>query len=71
MNLCNTHTVEFRIFRGTLNRDSIIAAIQLVSNLTKYAMTHTPMECRDAAWSEVVGFEQFKELDAYCRKMGL
>ena len=71
VNLCNRNTVEFRIFRGTLNRDTIIASIQLVSNLTKYAMTHTPEECRDTTWAEVVSYEQFKELDSYCRKMGL
>lgn len=71
VNLTNTHTVEFRLFRGTLKRDTLIAAIQLVSNLTKYAMTHTPTECKRAKWSDIIAVEQFKELNAYCQAKGL
>ncbi len=71
VNLQNRNTVEIRIFKGTLKRETTIAAIQLVSNLTKYAMTHTPTECTTAEWSDVVSIEKFKELDNYCRKMGL
>lgn len=71
VNLTNRSTVEIRIFKGTLNRETTVAAIQLVSNLTKYAMTHTPTECTYAEWADVVSFEKFKELDNYCRKMGL
>lgn len=71
VNLQNSATVEFRIFRGTLKRDTLIASIQLVSNMTKYAMTHTPTECMNASWQDVVGVEQFKELKAYCEARGL
>lgn len=71
VNLNNRNTVEFRIFKGTLRRDTIIASIQLVSNLTKYAMTHTPMECRAASWADVIGFESHDELNTYCQGRGL
>lgn len=71
VNLTNYSTVEFRIFRGTLKRETLIASIQLVSNLTKYAMTHTPTECHNASWADVVSVEQFKELNSYCGKRGL
>ena len=70
-NLRNDATVEFRIFRGTLKRNTLIASIQLVSNLTKYAMTHTPTECKNATWADVVGTEQFKELNKYNAERGL
>jgi hypothetical protein len=70
-NLRNDATVEFRIFRGTLKRNTLIASIQLVSNLTKYAMTHTPTECKNATWADVVGVEQFKELNKYNTERGL
>lgn len=70
-NLCNGSTVEFRIFRGSLKRNTIIASIQLVSNLTKYAMTHTPTECKNATWADVVSIEQFKELSKYNTERGL
>ena len=71
VNLTNSSTVELRCFRGTLKRDTIIASIQLASNMTRYAMTHTPTECRNATWADVVGVEQFKELDQYNRSRGL
>lgn len=70
-NLLNTHTVEFRLFRGTLKRRTLIAAIQLVSNMTDYAMTHTPSECISATWSDIMAVAQFKELTAYCESRGL
>ena len=71
VNLTNYATVELRLFRGTLKRDTIIASIQLANNLTRYAMTHTPTECHNATWADVVGTQQFKELDAYSRTKGL
>ena len=71
VNLCNGSTVEFRIFRGTLKRDTLIASIELVCNMTKYAMEHTPSECLTATWQDVVGVEEFKELKAYCEARGL
>ena len=71
VNLTNSSTVELRCFRGTLKRDTIIASIQLASNMTRYAMTHTPTECRNATWADVVGVEQFKERDKYNSSRGL
>jgi len=71
VNLSNGETVEFRIFRGTLKRDTLIASIQLVSNLTRYAMTHTPKECLTAAWSDVLSVQEHKELKAYVLERGL
>lgn len=71
VNLCNSNTVEFRLFRGTLKRDTIIASLQLVNNMTRYAMTHTPTECYNATWVDVIAVERFAELVAYCEKRNL
>lgn len=72
INLCPDATVEFRLFRGTLKRDTLIATLQLVNNLVKYAMTHTIEECAlSAVWSDVLAVEQFKELNTYAAKRGL
>lgn len=71
VNLSNTHTVELRIFRGTLKRNTIIASLQFTSNLVKYAMTHTPTECNRATFADVLAVQSYKELDAYCRERGL
>ena len=72
INLCPSETVEFRFFRGTLKRSTIIASIQLVSNMVKYAMTHTLEECAtEAHWLDVLNIEQHKELSTYAAKHGL
>lgn len=71
VNLSNSETVEFRIFRGTLKRETLLAAIQLVSNMTRYAMTHTPKECLTATWSDVLSVQEHKELVAYALERGL
>lgn len=72
VNLCPGATVEFRLFRGTLKRDTIIATIQLVSNLTKYAMTHTIEDCAlNVTWNDVLAVEPFKELNTYSAQRGL
>ena len=71
INLTNYATVEFRMFRGTLKRSTLIATLQLVSNMTRYAAAHTPTECVHATWADVLGVEQYKELTAYCTERGL
>lgn len=65
VNFNNGGTVEFRIFRGTLKRDTIIAAIQIVHNLCKFAMTHSMTECAEANFVDIVNTNPFKELLAY------
>lgn len=71
INLQNDATIEFRIFKGTLNRDTLIASLQLVSNLCKYAMTHTTEECVGATFADIVAFQPYKELVAYSIKRDL
>lgn len=71
VNLRPTATVEFRLFRGTLRRDTILASIQLVNNMTRYAMAHTPTECHNANWADVIGLTHHEELNSYCLNRGL
>jgi len=72
VNLRNDATVEFRIFRGTLKRDTIAASLQLVNNLCKYAMTHSFKECAfEATFRDILDVEAFKELNTYAATRGL
>lgn len=66
MNLTNSSTIEFRLFRGTLKRDIIIASLQLVNNLCKYAMSHDMETCRNAVFTDIVDVHAYRELVAYC-----
>lgn len=71
VNLMNRATIEFRIFRGTLKRDTLIAAIQLVSNICEYAMTHTWDAIRTSTWADVAACKPYKEIVGYMIARGL
>lgn len=71
VNLRNEHTVEFRLFRGTLKRDTLAASLQIVSNLCKFAMTHTAAECVNATFADIINVEPTSVLIDYCVSRGL
>ena len=72
VNLTNYDTVEFRIFRGTLKRDTIVASLQLVDTLVNFARTHTPTECHTATWEDVKALgSHHTELREYMDRRGL
>lgn len=71
LNVTNAATVEFRIFRGTLRRDTIIAAIQFCNNWCDYAMTHTWDEVEDSTFAEIMRTHEYNELNQYLVQRGL
>ncbi len=71
VNLMNLATVEIRIFRGTLKRDTLIAAIQLVSNVFEYAMAHDWADIPASTWADVAAYKPHKELVNYIIARGL
>lgn len=68
VNLTNAYTVELRFNRGTLKHETILASLQLASNLTKFAMSHTVNECIDAKWSDILAVDTYAALDAYVKE---
>lgn len=71
VNVTNSATVEIRIFRGTLKRDTLIAAIQLVSNVFEYAMAHDWADIPASTWADVAAYKPYKELVDYMIARGL
>lgn len=75
VNLTNDNTVEFRIFKGTLKRERLIAAMQLVDTLIHYAMKHSVEECCDPEWADVMTYDNrgssYKELMKFNASLGL
>lgn len=71
INLCNTHTVEFRIFRGTLKRDTIIASIQWVDVLIKYCRETQLKDLFNVTWNDIFGNTKYKELTDYLKQRNL
>ena len=54
VNLCNRHTIEFRLFRGTLNLETLYATLQLVDKICFLADNLTESELMSFSWSDFV-----------------
>ena len=71
LNLSNDSTIEFRIFRGTLKYNSLIASLQLVNQICSEAFYLSDDEMRDLTWTAfVVGCSQ-PELIQYLKERRL
>jgi hypothetical protein len=64
VNLTNRHTVEFRLFRGTLRPETFFATLQLVDHLVRIAMHKPFSEIRKMSWDDLVNTD-YPELNAY------
>lgn len=68
VNVQNASTVEVRIFRGTLNPSTVIASLELVSNLALYAKENELEDCLAVTWDELVHYDEHEELTDYCSR---
>lgn len=71
VNCENAATIEFRLFNGTLKRDTLIATMQLCNSICKYAMTHSIRECLESSFLSVALYERYNELETYLIARGL
>lgn len=68
VNVRNDSTVEVRIFRGTLNPGTVLACLELVSNLALYAKENELEDCLTVTWDELVHYGEHEELTDYCSR---
>lgn len=71
INLCNTNTVEFRLFRGTLVEGTLKATLQFVSNLVSYCKKASLADVQEASWEDVSRFVEYPELTEYLKQRNL
>lgn len=71
INLCNYNTIEFRIFRGTLKYNTLIATLQMVEHICKTAMELTDEEITSLSWPEFVADIEYEELIQYLKERRL
>ncbi|MCR4644079.1 MAG: amidoligase family protein [Oscillospiraceae bacterium] len=71
VNLCNYHTIEFRLFRGTLKLNTILATLQLVNHICDTALYLTDQELQSLSWSEFVANVEEPELVQYLKERRL
>ena len=71
VNLTNYHTIEFRIFRGTLKLNTLLATLQLIDRICDVALYLSDEEIKDMSWSTFVAGCTQPELIQYLRERRL
>ncbi len=71
VNVMNYGTVEFRLFRGTLKYNTLIAALELVDAICDVALNMAEDEIANQSWSEFVSQISEPELIAYLKERRL
>jgi len=71
VNLCNRNTIEFRFFKGTLKRDTIIASIQWVDTIINYCRNTPLKDLFSASWNDIFGNTGHAELTNYLQQRNL
>lgn len=72
VNLCNEATVELRLFRGTLEVNTIKATLEMVWNMCMYCKEHSPLEVMNSQWDDIAYYKSYPELYDYLveRRLG-
>ncbi len=71
VNLTNRNTIEFRMFRGTLKYNTIIATLQMVDEICSVAVSMSDSEMDKLSWSSFVSKISYPELIAYLKERNL
>jgi len=71
VNLCNYHTIEFRLFRGTLKYNTLISTLELVNRICELAVLMDDEEIAKLSWSEFVSEITEPELIQYLKERQL
>ena len=70
----NYHTVEFRVFRGTLKYNTFIAALQFVDTICNAAFSMSDKEIQKFTWDkylETLNESEHNELLTYLNERGI
>ncbi|HCB96026.1 MAG TPA: zinc-binding protein, partial [Ruminococcus sp.] len=67
VNLENTNTIEFRIFKGTLNINTFLAAIQFVVTISSFAKKIKLADIPFTSWRDIFMPSTYPELNNYLK----
>ncbi|MGN0679812.1 MAG: amidoligase family protein [Oscillospiraceae bacterium] len=74
VNITNYHTIEFRMFRGTLKYNTLIASLELVDCICELALSNSDTEISKISWTDFVSSldeEHYSELITYLKERRL
>lgn len=71
VNIGNTNTVEFRLFKGTLSKTILIAMLQFTDHMVQFCK-RVPFDVVGMiSWDELIEDIKHEELDSFLKKRGL
>lgn len=71
VNILNAHTIEFRMFRGTLKYNTFIATLQFVNRVCELCKTMNEIDINNLTWNDFVSEITETELIQYLKERGL
>ena len=71
VNLTNYDTIEFRMFRGTLKLNTLIATLQMVNRICEVALYLSDQEMQGLTWTDFVSGCTAPELVQYLKERRL
>ena len=71
VNLTNRNTIEFRMFRGTLKLNTLIATLQMVDRICEVALSLSDQEMQGLTWTDFVSGCKTPELVQYLKERRL
>lgn len=74
INTTNLNTIEFRIFKGTLNKETIFATLEFVDLLCRFVKSASFDTVKNISWEELfapINQNKYKELKNYIKERGL
>ena len=71
INLCNQKTLEFRIFRSTLNLNTFIACLQFCIVISDFAKHINLEDIPSCKWKDIFLSSNYTELNKYLNERGL
>jgi hypothetical protein len=71
LNLTKSNTIEFRIFRGTMQPETVLASIQLCEAIVLSACELTNDDCLTLSWDSLLTYCNRAEILAYAEKRKL
>jgi hypothetical protein len=71
INLENRNTIEFRIFKGTLNISTLKATLQFVDTICRYAKKINLKMISSTKWEDIFEDTSYEELNNYMENMKL
>lgn len=72
VNISRSSTIEFRLFKGSTLKSTILASIELVDAIVNIAVNMTDKEVESLSWEDLVEkFEEYQYINKYLERINL